>query len=102
MSKNSASEGSEGTAVTATASSAKVSTSAPPACETSSNDDVEKAGQRQQQQVDATVAELLSVAANDDTLGADQLPDDFALLTDDLFAQVSYCTQACELGVLRM
>ena len=54
-------------------------------------DDVEKAGQRQQQQqVEATVAELLSAAANDDSLGADQLPDDdIALLTDDLFAQVS-------------
>ncbi|KAL5970646.1 Histone demethylase UTY [Taenia solium] len=86
---NSASEGPEGTAVTTTASSVKVSTSAPPACETSSADDAEKVGQRQQQQVDATVAELLSAAANDDTLGADQLSDDFALLTDDLFAQLN-------------
>lgn len=60
-------------------------------------DDAEKAGQRQQQQVEATVAELFSAAANDDSLGTDQLPDDdFALLTDDLFAQVRLTkTAAC-------
>ncbi|KAH9285051.1 Lysine-specific demethylase 6A [Echinococcus granulosus] len=85
----SASEGSEGTGVMVSASSTKVSISTPPACVTSSADDVEKVGQRQQQQVDATVADLLSAAANDDTLSADQLPDDFALLTDDLFAQLN-------------
>lgn len=45
--------------------------------------------QQQQQPVDATVADLLSVAANDDGLSTDQLPDDdFALFTDDIFAQV--------------
>lgn len=46
--------------------------------------------QQQQNPVDATVADLLSVAANDAGLGADQLPDDdFSLFTDDdIFAQV--------------
>ncbi|VDO00758.1 unnamed protein product [Rodentolepis nana] len=63
-------------------------------CQKLENEQNHQSQQQQQQQQnpeDATVADLLSVAANDAGLGADQLPDDdFSLFTDDdIFAQLN-------------
>uniref|UniRef100_A0A5K3EU68 TPR_REGION domain-containing protein n=1 Tax=Mesocestoides corti TaxID=53468 RepID=A0A5K3EU68_MESCO len=61
-------------------------------CDASPKDNAEKTSIAvgQQQQEEATVAELFSAAANEGSLGADPLPDDeFALLSDDLFAQLN-------------
>ncbi|VDL57564.1 unnamed protein product [Hymenolepis diminuta] len=88
---NTESGGRKASASESSAAKEKSSTTDEKADQKLQNEQNQQSQQQQQNPVDATVADLLSVAANDAGLGADQLPDDdFSLFTDDdIFAQLN-------------